>query len=82
MTHFAVFLPFSGCFCYKNFFNIGRIPDFFVTTIPNSVAHRNIRKKVFLDKKIPKKTRGERSSSFYWDFFASPGYSRSHTHTL
>jgi hypothetical protein len=20
--------PFSGCFCYKNFFIIGRIPDF------------------------------------------------------
>jgi hypothetical protein len=46
------------------------------------VAHRNIRKKVFLEKKIPKKTRGERSSNFFWDFFASPGYSRSHTHTL
>ena len=82
MTHFAVFCRFQAVFVAKTFSILGGFPIFFVTTIPNSVAHRNIRKKVFLDKKIPKKTRGERSSSFYWDFFASPGYSRSHTHTL
>jgi len=25
---FCRFSPFSGCFCYNNFFNTGRIPDF------------------------------------------------------
>ena len=59
---FLPFSPFSGCFCYKNFFNTGRIPIFFVTTIPNSAAHRNIRKKVFLEKKNPQKSRVERSA--------------------
>jgi len=60
------FSPFSGCFCYKNFFNTGRIADFFVTTFPESeypeesfLRQKKIQKKlegsvVFLKKKSKK----------------------------
>ena len=66
---FCRFSPFSGCFCYKNIFNTARIPMCFVTTIPNSVAHRNIRKKVFLDKINPQKKWSVAPLHFFWGFF-------------
>ena len=73
MGIFCRFPPFSGCFCTKTFSILGGLPIFLVTTIPNPVAHRNIRRKVFLEKQndfLRRALTVTHTMWFFWVFFS------------